>query len=84
MNQALLGKTKYQLILGAFASTVIKSTTKECLCYHELNAVRIYQNEKAYVYLFAILQIFFIKLINKHAITNLFLIHSTKRNKVFF
>ena len=47
MNQVLLAKTKYQLILGAFASTVAKSTTKECLCYHGLNAVRIYQNEKA-------------------------------------
>ena len=57
VNQALLGESKHQLILGAYASNVVKSPTKECLCYHEF--------KKLYVYLLQILQIFFIKLINK-------------------
>ena len=38
VNQALLDKTKHQLILGACVPTVVKSTTKECLFYHELSA----------------------------------------------
>ena len=41
-----------------------QSTTKECLCYHELNACE-YFKIKRYVYLLPILQIYFIKLINK-------------------
>ena len=41
-------------------------------------------NEWLNVYLLPILQIFFTKLIKKHAIINLFLIHNTKRFKVFF
>ena len=84
VNQALLGETKHQLILGACVSTAVKSTTKECLCYHELNACEYFKIKRLYVYLLPILQIFFIKLINKHAIINLFLIHNTKRQKVFF
>ena len=58
MNQALLGETKHQLILGACVSNwsnqqrmsvcvMVKSTTNECLCYHELNKrVRLFQNKK--------------------------------------
>ena len=75
---------KHQLILGTCVLTVVKSTTKECLCCHELNACECFKIKKLYVYLLPILQIFFIKLINKHAIINLFLIHNTKRQKVFF
>ena len=60
-----------------------KSTTKECLCYHKIKRVRIFQKKRRlYVYLLPILQIFFNILINKHAIINLFLIH--KRKKTFF
>ena len=84
VNQALLGEKKHQLILGVFVSTAVKSATKECLCYHELNACEYFKIKRLYVYLLPILQIFFIKLINKHAIINLFLIHNTKRQKVFF
>ena len=64
-------------------STVVKSTTKECLCY-ELNVCKYFKIKRLCVYLLPILQIFFIKLINKHAIINLLLIHNTKRQKVFF
>ena len=84
LNQALLRETKHQLIIGAYVSTVVKSTTNECLCYHELNVCEYFKIKRLYVYLLPVLQIFFIKLINKHAIINLFLIHNTKRRKVFF
>ena len=84
VSQALLGKTKHQLVLGTCVSTVVKSTMKECLCYHELNGCEYLKIKRLYVYLLPILQIFSIKLINKHAIINLFLIHNTKRRKVFF
>ena len=88
VNQALLGGTKHKLILGACVSTVVKSTTKECLCYHKLNACEYSKKKKRLnFYLLAILQIFFINLfdlINKHAIINLFLIHNAKRQKVIF
>ena len=93
VNQALLGEAKHQLILGACVSNVVKSTKKECLCYHELNAREYFKIKRLYVYLLAILQIFFIALINKKVarlftrnstiIINLFLIHNTKRQKVF-
>ena len=39
-------------------------TTKECLCYHELNACKYFKIKKLYIYLLRIFQIFFIKLIN--------------------
>ena len=42
-------------------------TTKECLCYHELNelnACKYFKIKKLYIYLLTIFQIFFIKLIN--------------------
>ena len=84
VNQALLGETKHQLILGACVSTVVKSTTKECLCYHELNACEYFKIKRLCVYLLPILQIFFIKLINKHPLIGLFLLHDTKRWKVLF
>ena len=84
VKQALLGETKHQLILGACVSTVVKSTTKECLCYHELNACEYFKIKRLCVYLLSILQIFFIKLINKHSIINLFLLHNANRRKVFF
>ena len=84
VNQALLGEMKHQLILGTCVSTVVKSITNECLCYHELNACEYFKIKKLYVYLLPILQIFFNKLINKHATINLFVIHNTKRPKVFF
>ena len=84
VNQAQLGQKKHQLILGAYVSAVVKSTTKECLCYHELNTCEYFKVKRLYAYLLPILQISLIKLINKHAIINLFLIHNTKRHKVFF
>ena len=43
-----------------------QSATKECMCYHELNACEYFKIKRPYVYLLPILQIFFIKLINKH------------------
>ena len=84
VNQAVPSESKHHLILGACVSTVAKSATKECLCYHELNACEYFKMKRLYVYLLPILQIFFIKLINKHAVINLFLIHNTKKWKVFF
>ena len=83
VNEALLGETKHKLILGAYVSTAVKLTRKECLCYHELNACEYFKIKRLHVYLLPILQIFFIKLINKHAIINLFLIHCTKRQNFF-
>ena len=83
VNQTLLGETKHKLIFGACVSTVVKLTTKECFCYHELNACEYFKIKTLYVYLLPILQIFFMKLINKHAIINLFLIHNAKRRKVY-
>ena len=44
------------------------ATTKECLCYHELNMCKYFKIRKSYIDLLMILQIFFIKL-NEHAIT---------------
>ena len=73
VNQALPGETKHKFILGACVSTVVKSATKECLCYHELNSCEYFKIKRLYVYL----------LINKHAIINLFSIQNTKRQEVF-
>ena len=83
VNQVLLGETKHQLILSACVSTLVKSTTKECLCYRKLNASEYFKIKRLHVYLLPILQSFFNKLINKHAIINLFSIHNTKREKLF-
>ena len=40
VNQALLGN------LGACVSTAVKSTTKECLCYLELNECEYFKKKK--------------------------------------
>ena len=37
-------------------------TTKECLCYHELNTCEHFKIRRLYIYLLTILQIFFIQL----------------------
>ena len=65
VNQALLRESKHQLILGACVSNCIQMrTTKECLCYHELNACEYFKIKELYIYLLTILQNFFSKLIN--------------------
>ena len=38
-------------------STVVKSKTKECLCYHELNMCKYCKIKRSHVYLLPILQI---------------------------
>ena len=81
--QEKVEKLVHKLILYACVSTVVKSITKECLCYHELNAGEYFKLKQLHFYFLPILQIFFSKLINKRAIINLFLIHDTKRQKVF-
>ena len=79
VKEAVLGETKYQLILGGCVSM------KGCLCYHELTACKYFKIKRFYVYLLSILQIFIIKLINKEVVINL--IHNTKRQSflpIFF
>ena len=49
-------------------------TTNECLVLSWIKCVRIFQNKSFTFYLLAVLQIFFIKLINAQAITNLIII----------
>ena len=83
VKQALLSETKHQLILGACVSTVGKSTTKESLCYHELNACEYFKIKSLCFYSLPVVQIFFIKLISKQAIIDLFLTHNTKRRNFF-
>ena len=57
------------------------STTKECLCCHELDACEYFKIKGLCIYLRTILQIFFIKLISNTLCYELN--HSCKKRKVF-
>ena len=53
-------KTSVDTWFSRCVSTVVKSTTKDFLCYHELNLCKYFKINKLYVYLLSILQIFLI------------------------
>ena len=82
MNQAPLGETKHQLILGACASTVVKCQQRKSAC------VIMKKRMDKHIYLLTILQIFFIKLTDEEALRVINetskLNHNTKKRKVFY